>query len=100
VFNRKPKEEPHALDETITNLISEIAGLETGSELYTSAVESLKVLIELRISEKEFAKPAKISPDMITSAVTNLLGIGMILGFEKANVITSKSLSFIPKMKI
>jgi hypothetical protein len=98
VFNRKPAVEVHELDETITSVISEISGLEAGTEQYTAAAGSLKVLIEARAVDKATAKP-KISPDAIMTVAGNLLGIGLILGFEKANVITTKSLSFVPKVK-
>ena len=100
MFNRKQVEKPHALDETIDNLISEIAGLETGSEMYTAAAGSLKVLMEARIADQAAAKPTTMSPDTIAAVAANLLGIALILGFEKANVVTSKSLSLIMKPKI
>jgi hypothetical protein len=100
VFNRKSVDETHPLDETIANLISELAGLETGSELHVAAVNSLKVLMEARTADKAAAKPATLSPDMIASIAANLLGIVAILGFEKANVVTSKSLSFVPKINV
>ena len=99
MFNRHSAEKPHALDSTIENLISELAGLES-SEEYGAAVASLKILMELRIADKAAAKSFTMSPDTIAAVAANLLGIAMILGFEKANVITTKSLSFVPKMKI
>jgi hypothetical protein len=100
VFNRNPKEDPpHDLDETITNLISEFAGLDAGSAEQTAAAVSLKVLMELRAADKLAAKKPVMSPDMIAAIAANLLGIGLILGFEKANVITTKSLSLLPKIR-
>jgi hypothetical protein len=98
MFNRAPKNESHPLDETIENLISELAGLTTGDEAYNNSVSSLKTLMELRIADKAARKPS-VSPDMMTSVVGHLLGIGMILGFEKANVLTSKSLTFVQKIR-
>lgn len=100
MFNRKPAETPHALDETIASLISEIQESVSGSEQHTTMVSSLKTLMELRNADIATAKPATITPDAIVTVAGNLLGIGLILGFEKAHVITSKSLSFVPKVKI
>lgn len=101
MFTSKSKEEKtHPLDSTITATISAIAGHDEGSEQHTAAVNSLKILMELRAADKAVSERAPISSDVMAAAATHLLGIVMILGFEKANVITSKSLSFIPKIKI
>lgn len=99
MFYRKPKDERHPLDETIENLISEVAGADSGSDEETAVMQSLKIAMELRIADKAALKPSTMSPDMIASIAANLAGIVMILTFEKANVITSKSLSFVPKIK-
>lgn len=101
MFNRKPKQEKaHALDETIENLISEIAGMTAGDEAHIHAVESLKILMELRIADKAAQRSFTLDPNQLISAGSMLLGIGLILGFEKANVITTKGLSFVPKPRI
>jgi hypothetical protein len=97
VFTLTRKTETHPLDETIESLISEIAGMSAGDELYTAAVASLKTLMEIRTADK--AAGRIMSPDAMTTAAAHLLGIVMILGFEKANVITSKGLSFVPKIR-
>ena len=98
MFNRKPELKSHPLDETIANLISAFPGLEDGSEEYTAAANSLKTLMEARTADEAARKRPTVSPDMLASATASLLGIVMILGFEKANVVTTKSLSFIPKI--
>jgi hypothetical protein len=63
------------------------------------AADNIKTLMEARTADKAGAKQDSVSPDMIASIAGTLLSIGLILGFEKANVITSKSLSFVPKIK-
>ncbi|HEY2455580.1 MAG TPA: hypothetical protein VGI71_23795 [Scandinavium sp.] len=100
MFSRIKTAEPHELDDSITNLISEIAGLDAGSEDYTAAATSLKVLMDARNSDREFAKPDTMSYDAIASIAGSLLGIALILGFEKANVLTTKSLAFVPKITV
>ena len=101
MFDRTPKKpEAHELDVTITNLISELAGAETGSEEETRIAGAIKVLMEIRIADRADSRRPVLSPDAIASIAASLLGIGLILGFEKANVITTKAVSFIPKIKI
>jgi hypothetical protein len=100
VFSRKPTAETHPLDEGITNLISEIAGEEAGSEEHTRAVQSLKTLMELRAADKAAAKPFPLSADQMAGIAANLLGIGLIMAFEKAHVLTTKSLAFVPKVSV
>ncbi len=42
----------------------------------------------------------KISPDTMLVVGGNLLGILLILGYEKADIITSKAMSFVLKGKV
>ncbi len=98
MFTRKPKDNAHPLDETITVLISEFAGADSGSEEQKRLAETVKLLMETRAADKAAAS-SSLSPDMVASITAHLLGIGMILVFESRGIITSKSLSFVPKMK-
>lgn len=98
MFNRNRLDESHPLDDAIENLISGADGLDDGSEEQARAVESLKTLMELRAADKA-SKKFHVNPDVVTSGVMQLLGIVAILGFEKANVITTKAIGFVPKVK-
>jgi hypothetical protein len=100
VFTRKSQDKAHPLDTVISQAITELEGSDSSSEKYTEMVAALKTLVELRNSDKEAAKKPSISPDAVASIVANLLGIGLILGFEKANVITTKGMSFVPKINV
>jgi hypothetical protein len=100
VFTRKnTRNEAHQLDESIKLLISELAGFDAGTPEHDACVTALKTLMELRIADKAAVKPS-VSPDVLVSAVSSLLGIVMILGFEKANVLTTKALAFVPKPRV
>lgn len=44
-------------------------------------------------------KPSKVSHDTLATIGANLLGIVLIIKHENVNVITSKALSFIPRLK-
>lgn len=41
----------------------------------------------------------RISPDVLATITANLLGIAIIVGHERANVITGKAISFIKQLK-
>ena len=93
------KDDTHQLDGVIAGLIDEIDSMPIGDENYAPAIESLRVLMEARTADKAAKTKLTVSNDVIVQAVTHLLGIGMILGFEKANVITSKALGFVPRTR-
>ena len=93
------KDDTHQLDEVIAKLIDEIALMDSTDEAYAPAIESLRTLMEARTADKAAKTKLAVSNDVIVQALTHLVAIGMILGFEKANVITSKALGFVPRTK-
>ena len=84
------------LDLEIEALLLEMKNHSRSSSEYKVMVESLTELYKA----KEVTLGRQISPDTIAIIAANLLGIGMILGFEKANVVTSKALGFIMKGRV
>lgn len=98
MFNRSKKDNSHQLDDVIKELIREIETTDVNTDDYANEVASLKTLMELRNQDKAVAKKNSVSLETIVAASAHLIGIAMILGFEKANVITSKSLGFVPKI--
>ena len=97
---RKPPEDLTDLEEAISELISEMREFDAETEEYTAAAANLKVLMEARQIEKSIEQSWYPSADAVALVAGNLLGIIAILSFEKANVITSKSLNFVLKPKI
>ena len=102
MFNRVSKNvEPSDLEEEITRVIREhLSNQNPDTEEYTTMVSNLKLLVEARQIDEAVDKPNRPSADPMLSVGGSVLGILLILGFEKANVITSKGLSFIPKIKL
>lgn len=100
MFNRAPKDQTHELDTAITNLISGFDGMDDGSEDQLRAAQSLKTIMEARTADKADRRTPIVDPSILVSAGASLLGIIAILGFEKANVVTSKAVSFVTKPKI
>lgn len=95
MFTRKPSDIDVALDQTIFSAIQEMAGYETSDDNYATAKKHVIELMKLR----ESTKPKQISPDAILAASVNLAGILAILHYERVNVITSKALGFVMKLR-
>lgn len=91
MFNRKKNEDP-ALDGVINDAI---VALSPHDDNYVEHVEALKTLYELRNP----IPPQFISPDVALTVVANLVGIMIIVGHERAHVVTSKALNFVMKAK-
>jgi hypothetical protein len=89
---RKPKK-PTGLDEAINEVLSEMKGFTSDADEYSTMVEQLVKLYSLQTCEK----PQGISKDTMLIVAGNLLGIVMILSYEKTNVITTKALQFMLK---
>lgn len=100
MFNRRNFNETHELDQAITNAISGFTGCEDGSEDQLHAAQAVKTLMEARIADTAVRRSPIIDPNVLVSAGASLLGIIAILGFEKANVVTSKAVGFVVKPKI
>lgn len=93
MFKLKPPGEKSKLDEAIDNLFSDMAGLSSDSEDYAKMVQQLSVLYSLK------EEPKRVSPDTLCVVAGNLLGVILIVGHERAHVITSKALLFVQKLK-
>ena len=63
------------------------------SEEYGTVLERFLKMHKLQAE----IQPQRVSPDTVVLAVTNLLGIIMIIKHEHVNVISSKAMSFVHK---
>jgi len=84
-----------ALDRITLNAIEEMGSYETVDDGYATAKKSVIELMKLRESNK----PKQLSPDALLAAGVNLAGILAILHHERVNVIASKALSFVAKLR-
>jgi len=91
---RKPKP-LSKLELAIDALLDRIATEEYDSEDTPKLVDQVTKLIKL----KEIYNPKRPSPDTWILVAGNILGIVIIIGHERANVITSKALSFVMRLK-
>ena len=96
--NNTPEEDPKELTDAITKALIELQNHEPYSAEYVKALEQIEKLYKLRNPKPELRKP--VSMDTVWVVAGNLLGIGMIIGYEKAHVISSKALGFILKARV
>jgi hypothetical protein len=93
-FTREKKQTK--LEKEIAALLDRMASTDATSEEYSTMASNLKRLYEA----KQYEKDRRVSADTIAVVAGNLLGIALILGYEKINVITSKALSFVIKGRV
>jgi hypothetical protein len=93
MFNQpKPKSK---LDLEIDRLLSALKNHETTSDEYAKIMTQLKELTKIQ----KDTTPESVSADTKVMAAVNLAGIFMILRHEQINVIASKAISFVPKLR-
>lgn len=91
------KNDTAPIDEEIARAIEHLSELDPESEEYAKAISDLDTLSRI----KERVSPTdKLRKETIVSATANILGIGMILGYEKFNVLSSKALGFVIRPKL
>lgn len=90
MFKKQPYEA--ALNDAITDALAELSSHTADSEEYARTADQIVKLYELR-------KKSRINPDVLVAAGANLLGILVIVGHERAHVVTSKALSLLGKLR-
>lgn len=79
------------LDEAIERLDVEIGNTEPDADIYDKLIVRRERLTKIRDNENR----RRVSPDTVAIVAGNLLGILIIVGYERAHVLTSKGLNFI-----
>ena len=90
--------EAHAIEITIERLKRELLNQPVDSPRAVYIRESLKELVALRDLEKEPKKQCSLDLKTIFNAGVSLVGMAMILGYEKEDIITSKALSIATRL--
>lgn len=93
MFNR-PKTKSQAELE-IDRLLLKLKQHEPTTDEYAKIMTQLKDLSKIQKEQS----PESVSPDTKVMAAVNLAGILMILRHEHINVIASKAISFVPKLR-
>lgn len=99
VFKKKTDPEEKPVDKAIAEAYAYLAGSTPETKEHAKIVKQIAALEEIKIlSEKK--KKIAFSPDALLTAGASLLGILLILNYERANVVASKALGFVSKSKI
>lgn len=90
MFTFSNNEDQH-LQQAIDRLYASMQLVDTGSQEYAKITDQLAKLYAL----KETNSKGSVSADTLLTVLGNLLGILVIVKYERANVITSKALGFV-----
>lgn len=94
IFGKKPTE-PTQLEKEISRVIEYISDAPPDSDEYKAAVKQLKELHAMLEAER----PKPLDPNNVLLVAANLTGIVLIVGHERAHVITSKAVGFVRTLR-
>lgn len=92
MFTRKTQT-PSDLQVVIAKLSEDMVNVDAFSPEYAAMADSMVKLQKAR----EHDNRKRLSPDTLAVVVGNLAGIVMIVGHERAHVVTSKAIQFVLK---
>lgn len=84
------------LEKEIHSVLCNMSTYLPDSEEYTKQAENLERLYKA----KSYEKDRRVSLDTIAVIAGNLLGIALILGYEKTEVIRTKALGFVIRGRV
>lgn len=93
MFQPKPTHNETELDQAITDALSQLGSVPAYSDEYHKIMTQIEKLYAMKTSNRL----QRVSPDTLAIVLGNLVGIAIIVGHERANVVTSKALSFVMK---
>jgi hypothetical protein len=101
MFNlKRTYEEPRRLEEALDHAVSDLGNYPSHSKEYTQIAAAVKVLAEANAVDQTTYKRPSVSPDTMATIGANLLGILMVLNYERAHVLTSKAMSMLHRIKM
>lgn len=92
MFTVKPKRKSK-LQMEIDQTLTELQNYKPDTKEYAQITDQIVKLHKMKADEK----PYTVSPDTLALIAANLIGIVMILKHERADIITSKAMSFVTK---
>jgi hypothetical protein len=99
MFNKKRTPEEHPVDKALADAYLNLAGYNPEDKEHAKTVKQIAALLEIKAASEK--KPRiTFSQDAMLTAGASLLGILLILNYERANVVASKALGFVSKSKI
>ena len=95
LFTKKKKKKSY-IDRAIDRQFERLLFYDPLSDEYAEALSHMERLYNL----KDTHRKDKISPDTKATVLGSLIGIVAILGYERANVVTSKALNFVIRGRV
>jgi hypothetical protein len=92
-FKKKPVQTT-SLQNVIDQITFEMRGFPAESPEFSRCADQLKKLYKLQAIDK----PDRVSSDTKALIAANLAGILVIINHERAHVITSKALTYLPRL--
>jgi len=88
-----------ALDVAIARVFEHLANVSPETKDYADTVDQLNKLYKLREVDHKIDASKSVSKDTLAIVGANLAGIVLIIGHERINVIASKALGFVMKLR-
>lgn len=98
MFNAKPDNKV-GVTEAINSLLEELSGHTSESQEYAQIVDQLTKLYALKEVDHKVGSNKRVSADTLAIVGGNIIGIVLIVGHERANMLTSKALTLLTKLK-
>lgn len=95
MFRVRTQNEDENLQKVIDDLLLEMQSMNKLSDEYDLCIKHLTKLYAL----KEDKSKRRVSADTMAVVLGNLAGIVLIVGHERAHVVTSKALNFVMKAR-
>jgi hypothetical protein len=94
MFIMKPQTDTQ-LQTAIDGLYEKLAAFSGDTEEFSAITDQIVKLYAL----KEDQSKSRVSPDTLAMIAGNILGILLIVGHERAHIVTSKALGFVMKLR-
>lgn len=91
------KKEPTRLEKAINEVFDDLNTYTSDADEYSKMADQLTKLYPLKETDRSWLQ--RTSPDTVLTVAANLTGIAVIVGYERANIITSKAIQFILRAK-
>lgn len=99
MFTKKPSSNKDGVTKAIDTLLAEMLEQDEDSDTYAKMIDQLLKLYSLKEVDLKVESEGRINLNTLLTVSANLAGIVLIVGHERANVVTSKALTLLMKLK-
>lgn len=89
---------PDPLNAQLDAAIERVMTLMSDESPSTDTYEQMNNQLQKLYAIKNENRSRRVSPDTLANICANLLGIGVVVGYEQKHIITTKALGFIKKL--